>query len=152
MEKISGIVPKSARVQAVDLKNSAPVRPGMPTFGRPVGTSTPINRDAKTTAERAVETHRQLQDARRSDEWKSEIARDLADKFFKNKTQMATPQTPSIGAGAPVASAPEGVEVDDVVEAAPEAEVGRGSPVVTSPGPDADLDAPEVGRYLDVTA
>lgn len=39
MEKISRILPSNPRVQAVDLKSSAPVRPGTPQFGRPVGIS-----------------------------------------------------------------------------------------------------------------
>lgn len=39
MDKISGIIPSSPRVLAVDLKDAAPVRPGTPSFGRPQGVS-----------------------------------------------------------------------------------------------------------------
>lgn len=37
MEKISGIIPANRRTKAVDVSNSQPVRPGAPTWGRPVG-------------------------------------------------------------------------------------------------------------------
>lgn len=37
MEKISGIIPANARTKSVDVSNSQPVRPGAPTWGRPVG-------------------------------------------------------------------------------------------------------------------
>lgn len=37
MEKISGIIPKSQRMAAVDLSRSQPVRPGAPSYGRAVG-------------------------------------------------------------------------------------------------------------------
>lgn len=37
MEKISKILPSSRRFENVDLSNSQPVRPGAPSFGRPVG-------------------------------------------------------------------------------------------------------------------
>lgn len=40
MEKISRILPQSRRMQAnIDTSNSQPVRPGAPTFGRPMGRS-----------------------------------------------------------------------------------------------------------------
>jgi hypothetical protein len=35
MDKISGIIPSSARVSAVDMRDAAPVRSGTPSFGRP---------------------------------------------------------------------------------------------------------------------
>jgi hypothetical protein len=35
MDKISGIIPGSSRVTSVDMKDSSPVRPGTPSFGRP---------------------------------------------------------------------------------------------------------------------
>lgn len=39
MEKISGILPATSRVSTVDLQSSGPVRPGAPTYGRPVGSA-----------------------------------------------------------------------------------------------------------------
>ena len=41
MQKISGILPSSRRVATVDMKNSHPVRPGVPLFGRQRGISGP---------------------------------------------------------------------------------------------------------------
>lgn len=37
MEKISGIIPANRRTKSIDVSNSQPVRPGAPTWGRPVG-------------------------------------------------------------------------------------------------------------------
>lgn len=39
MEKISSIIPNNSRVKSVDVQDSHPVRPGTPSFGRPVGTT-----------------------------------------------------------------------------------------------------------------
>lgn len=41
MEKISGIIPRNSRNSSVDLSKSQPVRPGAPSFGRPIGKVTP---------------------------------------------------------------------------------------------------------------
>ena len=57
MEKISRIVPGNSRVASTDMKNAAPVRPGMPTFGRPVGESTDVVHKSSSTASRAVALH-----------------------------------------------------------------------------------------------
>lgn len=37
MEKLSSIIPANGRTRAVDVSRSQPVRPGAPTYGRPVG-------------------------------------------------------------------------------------------------------------------
>lgn len=37
MEKISGIIPRNARNSSADVSKSQPVRPGAPSFGRPMG-------------------------------------------------------------------------------------------------------------------
>ena len=41
MEKISGIIPRNARNSSTDVSKSQPVRPGAPSFGRPIGKVTP---------------------------------------------------------------------------------------------------------------
>ena len=54
MEKLSSILATSPRVRAVDLADAHPVRPGTPTFGRPVGTTlrdrVSVSQDAKDMA------------------------------------------------------------------------------------------------------
>ena len=68
MDKISGIIPNSARVAAVDMRDTATVRPGSPSFGRTEGANSLRDREremaaraaALPTAPRAAET-RQLQ-------------------------------------------------------------------------------------------
>lgn len=82
MEKISGIVKGSSRVNNADLKNAPPVRPGAPGFGRPAGTSTSTSGSAASTAEKAVAKHKEIMDARRAAAEGSKIVRHMADKFF----------------------------------------------------------------------
>jgi len=88
MEKISGIVPASRRVQGVNLKDSQPVRPGVPTFGRPIGVST-LAQGGPTTAEKAVAAHNELMARRSGDAHKPQIIEDMADKFFLKNQQAA---------------------------------------------------------------
>ena len=92
MDKISGIVPASSRVQGVTLKDSQPLRPGVPTFGRPVGVSSLADGKQLTTAEKAVAAHNDLMSRRSGDAHKPQIITDMADKFFmKNESQAGEP-------------------------------------------------------------
>lgn len=87
MEKISHIVRGNSRVASVDLKNSSAVRPGMPSYGRPVGeASVRIEREG-TTASRAAELNLQLKDQRRSSQ--DRVVEQMADAFFMNRTTRA---------------------------------------------------------------
>lgn len=59
MEKISRIIPSNSRTKAIDVSDAQPVRPGAPTYGRPLGkvTRSPLevqDRVTMSTAERAV--------------------------------------------------------------------------------------------------
>jgi hypothetical protein len=89
MDKISGIVPSSRRVSSVNLKDSPPVRPGMPSFGRPQGISTLADENKPTTAERAIAKQKELFD-KRADR-SAQAVQDMADKFFMQKKQEAGP-------------------------------------------------------------
>lgn len=151
MEKISGILSSSPRVSSVDLKSSLPVRPGVPSFGRPQGEVTQVRMDGRTTAEKAVAEHMKLQDKRRGEEFHSEIARDLSHQFFIQNSKDAQPagavsmpadMINTIGdstATSPHLTLPESSR-DDQLEAT--------SRLMAHD----DMDAPEVGRYLDVHA
>lgn len=94
MEKISGIIPNSARVSSVDMKEAAPVRPGAPGFGRPEGVSslreTAITQD---TAGRGVGELRQQLDWRTKDAQQAGMVQNIADRFFaKNKQSVGGPE------------------------------------------------------------
>lgn len=91
MEKISGILPQSARVASVDLKESSPVRPGTPAFGRTEGVSS--LRDAKIgqTASRAAKISETQLDWRAKDMQNAATVRDLSDRFFKSNQRAAEP-------------------------------------------------------------
>lgn len=81
MEKISHIVSGSARVGATDLKHAAPVRPGAPSFGRPVGES-PHGREHKfTTAQKATAIQDEMNKQKKIHE-QAEMVQRMADQFF----------------------------------------------------------------------
>lgn len=82
MEKISGIIPSSARVTSVDMKESPPVRSGTPTFGR--AESVPSARKAKIgeTASIAAGMNKERLDWKSKDMQNAAVARDLSDRFF----------------------------------------------------------------------
>lgn len=86
MEKISGIVPASARVKSVNLREGQPVRPGAPPFGRPMGKSALAEQNAKTTAEKAMDEHNRLMQIRSGDKAGPEIITDMADRFFMQRS------------------------------------------------------------------
>lgn len=89
MEKISGIVPTSRRVTSVDMKNAPPVRPGTPTFGRPVGVSTEADKGKPTTAELALAQQKNIMDKRSPAEKGPELIQKMADRFFLQKSSVA---------------------------------------------------------------
>jgi hypothetical protein len=91
MEKISGIVPSSRRVASVDLKSAQPVRPGVPTFGRPQGISSLSDSNKPTTAERAISKQKEMFEKRTQSASQPQLVQDMADKFFMQKRQAAEP-------------------------------------------------------------
>ena len=99
MEKISGILPSSSRVSSVDLKESGPVRPGAPGFGRAEGVSTV--RDAKIgeTAGRAVKISQDQLDWRTKDMQNAATVRELSDRFFKGNQKSAEPMADRVSGG-----------------------------------------------------
>lgn len=96
MEKISGILPKSARVSSVDMKDSAPVRPGTPAFGRPEGVSSLREAAIGQTASRAAKTHSERMDWKTKDLQQAAMARELSDVFFRSRASQpeVVDQTP----------------------------------------------------------
>lgn len=120
MEKISHIVRGNSRVASTDLKNAAPVRPGTPSFGRPVGESTAVNTNATSTAARAVAMHNEMQE-RKKVGGPDEVVQQMADQFFM--TRIARPQDPAEPTVAPV----DGPAEDEQPEAPKKAYTPRGS-------------------------
>ena len=78
MLKISGIIPNTARVASTDLSDAHPVRPGVPTFGRPVGRS--------QSGDFNVRTELPMMDIRTARELEhSQIVNNITNDFFMNK-------------------------------------------------------------------
>jgi hypothetical protein len=94
MEKISRIVGGSQRVASVDLKNTPAVRPGTPTFGRPVGNSTQTDHDSMTTAQKAVELMVQRDDKKAAETRDTQMVRQMANNFFMSHTPSNETEDP----------------------------------------------------------
>ncbi len=91
MEKISSIVPRSRRVAAADLSSAPAVRPGMPSFGRPVGTSTSGMKSVLTTAQKAMVEQNKLNEGRKASALTPELVTEMTDRFFMQKSIPAEP-------------------------------------------------------------
>lgn len=85
MEKLSSILPSSPRIKNVDLSDAQPVRPGVATYGRPVGVN-PM-KDRFTVSQEAKDiAFRETLGAVNPKEAKSvKIVDDLSKKFFEGK-------------------------------------------------------------------
>lgn len=125
MEKISGILPGSSRVTAVDLKEAGPVRPGTPSFGRPQGVSSlkEVSRDSIfPTSQKAINSHNELNDWRSKDAKLAAVAAELSDRFFiRNQKEAELPVGPEASGfnmsqiratAQEVASSPAGFKTD----------------------------------------
>lgn len=87
MNKISNILPSNARVKSVDLAASHPIRPGIPEFGRPSG-STATMRDRVTFSQQARELLQNQAPARRPHELsKTKLAQSISDQFFTSRLE-----------------------------------------------------------------
>lgn len=141
MEKISRIVRGNSRVAAVDLKGAAPVRPGTPSFGRPVGESGTVTIRTTSTADRALALHKEMQQAKAASTQETAM-QNMADKFFMDRVSRSEPEVsegaPPMQVGAPEMNAPA---VDDA-EAEPVAQSGSSQPRKYTPR----------GSYIDVRA
>lgn len=122
MEKISRIVPGNARVSAVDTKSAAPARPGMPSFGRPVGESTSGVPDHSSTASRAAALHKSMIEAKKAVSQERVISR-MADEFFMSRIRRPEEEL----AAAPPIEAPAEFTETAPTDGPPEGYTPRGS-------------------------
>jgi hypothetical protein len=97
MEKISRIVRGNSRVASTDLKSAAAVRPGAPSFGRPMGQSTSAGPSAQTTAEKAVALHNDMLAKKKTGG--DQIVQSMADSFFMNRISRSTENEPGSNPG-----------------------------------------------------
>ena len=89
MEKISGILPTSKRISQVDQSLSPSIRPGAPHMGahqtRPLATNLTNEGLEKTTAQKAVEAHKELMSQRSAQSKEALEVQKLADQFFMSR-------------------------------------------------------------------
>lgn len=126
MEKISRIVRGNSRVASTDLKSSAAVRPGTPSFGRPVGESTTASASATSTATRAVALHNEMLDKKKSGG--DQVVQHMADQFFMTRIARPGEQSETLEQQ-PVLAAqePDDESVSDQVSEQPTGYKPRGS-------------------------
>lgn len=93
MQKISGILPNTPRIAAVDMRDGHAARPGGPTFGRPEGTSggSKHRPTERTTAQLASQKHNELLDVRTKSQKDADIVRRISDGFFMRKLDPPKP-------------------------------------------------------------
>lgn len=151
MEKISSIVPRSKRVAGTDLASASAVRPGAPSYGRPIGASTSGIKDQMTTAQKAVAEQQRMQDARKASALTPDLVEDMTNRFFLQRMTSAPSEAPSIGlqpalpqVAGPIVAAPpeEEVIVEDPASAPERIEE------ITNP----TEEYVPVGSYIDVNA
>lgn len=85
MDKLSSILPTSPRVQAVDMSDAQPVRPGTPTFGRPVGSNVVKDRLSVSQQAKDMAFKETLAGMNPRDAKGAKIADDMYKKFFDQK-------------------------------------------------------------------
>lgn len=154
MEKISGIVPRNGRTaQAVDTKNAAAARPGMPAFGRPAGVSTQAVAKTSSTASRAVALHKGMREAKEAISQERVLNRQ-ADDFFMSRVRRPEDQPVAPIESAPIHGAP--VEGGPVSVAPIEGNVRSTEELVLDgesvPLPEESRDYTPRGSYVDVRA
>lgn len=94
MEKISGILPSRPRLKSVDLQSAHPIRPGVPSFGRPVG-STSVQRDRVNLSMQARDLASQAMSftpKQASELTKTALADKLGREFFASRLEEASPR------------------------------------------------------------
>jgi hypothetical protein len=110
VEKISNIVRGNSRVTSADLKSSSAVRPGVPTYGRPVGDSPPVQERAGTTASRAAALQTEMSEQRHASN-QDRLVTTMADQFFMSRIRRPEEEEPEV-TGPPRKEAPT-VHADD---------------------------------------
>ena len=113
MEKISRILPPSARTKSYDVARAQPVRPGAPTIGRPEMMSTAIedrmtisdqlvspilNGDTMPSTSTVKETYKPLNTI------KSQMVKEMTDKFFTNQNPKEVARDSSLAQSEELAS------------------------------------------------
>ncbi|MCB0365504.1 MAG: hypothetical protein H6624_19485 [Bdellovibrionaceae bacterium] len=103
MQKISGILPNTPRIAAVDMRDGHAARPGGPTFGRPEGSSGASRRDTSvTTAQLAAQKHAEVMSGRSKVQQEAEIVRRLSDGFFMRRMSPEPDQRYDLGLSEPM--------------------------------------------------
>lgn len=133
MEKISSIVRGNARVSSADVKGAAAVRPGAPSFGRPMGESSAGPGQSETTAARAVAIHNEMNEAKKLRTQDNSVVA-LADQFFMSRIRrpddevsVAVPTAPQKAIAKPAPIEIDAPELDAAELAQPSEYVPRGS-------------------------
>ena len=92
MDKISGILPSNARLKSVDMKGAHPVRPGVPEFGQPVGSTSSMRDRISISAQNGSGPEQDLLTYKNPrDSYHSHIAEELSKRFFESRMSPPAP-------------------------------------------------------------
>ena len=75
MDKISGILPSSRRIQSVDMTHAPALRPGAPSFGQPMGMTALEDRVSLSSAARTVAPSVHQLEALKPESWRDKDIR-----------------------------------------------------------------------------
>jgi hypothetical protein len=95
LQKISGILPTSNRIKQVDMSDTLPLRPGVPSFGRPMGVSRGKQNQTVIVFEK---NQPQIKEQNKilplNQEQKAQIVKDISQSFFVKDRVSLTPLNP----------------------------------------------------------
>lgn len=142
MNKISSILPSSSRVTAVDMQDAHPIRPGTPSFGRPVGVSHGRDHISRSSIDAQL-MNESLSMRQRGDLEKAKLVQDISAGFFMKRPAIEPSPAATFEVSSPdfIKSAEQYDEVFENYEAFPGLED-------TAPAMEPEYLAP--GSYIDV--
>lgn len=118
MDKISSILPSSARVTSVDMQDAHPVRPGTPSFGRPVGVSH-LRRNLSMSSIDQQLMNTNLTERQRDGLNKAKIVQDISAGFFMKKPAVTPAATFEVSDPAFLEATQDYAETIDAYESFP---------------------------------
>jgi hypothetical protein len=92
MDKISSILPSSARVQSVDIDESPPVRPGAPALGRKAGRNTVADRVSLSQKAKEMAAQETLAVRNPKEASRAKMVEELNKKFFETRLIKPEPK------------------------------------------------------------
>jgi hypothetical protein len=95
MDKLSSILPSSPRIQNVDMEGSHPVRPGVASYGRPVGRNPIKDRFTLSQQAKDIAFKETLAGMNPKESKSTKIVNEMYKNFFENKVSDGVKAKPA---------------------------------------------------------